>query len=136
MTCTERCRRAAPGECCCECKGEHHGEAGPQRRLPIALAATLPIEVHPEDCAGLCCKPAPLDSARVRLRDAPFDSWVVVSVADHSDAREPYFVTLEGVEVRLSPAIRPDESPCWIARAGGRMAIDPDPDVAARKVAR
>lgn len=35
MTCTERCRRAHPGPCCCSCSGEHHGEDAPVRQLRI-----------------------------------------------------------------------------------------------------
>ena len=71
MSCTERCRKAGPGACCCSCEGQHHGEAGPQPRLafevklslpapkfiaPIIQAMTPLVETHAEDCACDACR--------------------------------------------------------------------------------
>lgn len=37
MSCSARCRRAAPGHCCCECGGLEHGAEAPVRQLPMPL---------------------------------------------------------------------------------------------------
>lgn len=132
MSCTSRCREAAPGTCCCSCSGEHHGEAAPvqQKRLALVsdslLAASATdlgalireAEIHPEDCACEACISDPVVRAEF--------------------GRVPHDRTIEGRTVHLSPGYRytldSDEGePIWFAYFGARHESAVDPDAAARK---
>lgn len=115
MTCTEACRKAMPGTCCCSCSGAHHGEAAPVQQKRLALGGsvvTLPVEVHAETCACAACR-----------SESP---------------RQPHERTIAGRTVHLAPGYRytldsEDGEPIWIASHNGRRASAVDPDVAARK---
>lgn len=150
MSCTERCRKALPGACCCECGGAHHGEAGPQKRLGLVSAA---VENEPdqlvhvsEELLEACHQDIEQmlrEAATVEVHDEACDCAACLSEDTHRPAaisppaRAPFDMDIGGRIVHLSPGNRwtPDSVELiWIAQYQGKRASHVDPEAAARKV--
>jgi hypothetical protein len=146
MTCTEACRKAMPGTCCCSCSGAHHGEAAPiqQKRLALEAVARM-IGEGTVTIPDAAIDPAQLTSdASVALIYAiqphveVHAETCACEVCRSESPRQPHERTVEGRTVHLAPGYRytldsEDGEPIWIASHNGRRASAVDPDVAARK---
>ena len=152
MTCSERCRKAAPGTCCCSCEGAHHGEAAPiqQKRLELA-AAGIAEDFKPFDRDQMAEEfRAVMATEREALGRGfmgvpserhPGDCTCVTCYSDpavRAGARLPHDRTIEGRTVHLSPGYRytldsEAGEPIWFAYFGATHTSAVDPDVAARK---
>ena len=154
MSCTSRCKTAAPGTCCCSCEGANHGEAAPVQQKRLALAEpgmaeliVLATERDPERVARITDELIAASAvdigqlmreAEIHPEDCACEACISDPVVRAEFGRVPHDRTIEGRTVHLSPGYRytldsEEGEPIWFAYFGARHESAVDPDVAARK---